>query len=118
MGRCVEEGVMAVRKGVLFEVQQSLIEMRSAKTQFVPLSTDHSNPSAMNSSTMNSSTVAFQIGLRDIFLSGLRTIRISLARRMKYARLAGPMPVGVGRARRKRRSRAAAPGRAPRRARR
>jgi hypothetical protein len=110
--------MMAVRKGVLFEVQQSLIAMRLAKTQFVPLSTDHSNPSAMISSTMNSSTMAFQIGLRDIFLSGLRTIRISLARRMKHAHLVAPMPVGMERARRKRRSRATAPGRAPRRARR
>lgn len=105
---------MAVRKGVLFDVQQSLIKMRAAKIQFVPLSMDHSNPSAMNPSVM-----AFQIGLRDIFLSGIQTIRVSLGQRMMHGRLESRMPAGTDRARRKRRSRAAGrgTGRATRRAR-
>jgi hypothetical protein len=99
---------MAIRKGVLFEVQRSLTRIRAARIQFVPLSMDHSNPSAMT----------FQIGLRDVFLSEIRTISANLRRMKRMYPESSPYPA-AGRERRKRRSRAAArhSGRTARRAR-
>jgi hypothetical protein len=82
---------MAVR--TLFEVERSLLKMRAARTQLVPLSMDNSSPSDM----------AFQIGLRNVFLSGLRTIRLSLGRQLKRGSLENRIAIAASRKRRRRR---------------
>ena len=67
---------MQHHKGELSKlVLRSLSNMRVAKTQFLPLSIDLSNPAAL----------AVQIKARDDFLTNIRRIRVSLGRRFMHA---------------------------------